>query len=190
VTGGECARACARDQGGDFLLPSSTPSSMASSRRSHRGMDGLSQVSAQGAGGGDADRAGGKAAADLQGRAPQPLVDEDPFLGSWVSSSGSTRSITWSARRRAEAKELLREAERGGGGARAATPRNRSACSSSSSGAGCCRGGACSGRATTGGYSTCKARDGRRVRGGSCGRRSPLFLGGGDPAAGCSGSAA
>jgi hypothetical protein len=82
VTGGECARACARNQGSDFLLPSSTPSSMASSRRSHRGMDGLSQASS----GGDAQRASGRAAADLQGHKPQPLVDEDPFVRSWVSS--------------------------------------------------------------------------------------------------------
>jgi hypothetical protein len=61
VTGGECARACARDQGGEFPLPSSTPSSMESFRRSHRGIGGLRQVSAQGAGGGDAQRAGGRA---------------------------------------------------------------------------------------------------------------------------------
>jgi hypothetical protein len=74
-------------------------------------MDGLSQASAQGAGGGDAQRAGGRAAADLQGRAPQLLDDEDPFVRSWVSSSGITRSITSSARHRAEAEELLCEAE-------------------------------------------------------------------------------
>jgi hypothetical protein len=66
----------------------------------------------QGAGGGDTHRAGGRATAILQGHAPQPLADEDPFVHSWVSSSGSTRSITLSARQRAEAKELLREADR------------------------------------------------------------------------------
>jgi hypothetical protein len=49
-------------------------------------MDDLSQASAQRASGGDAQRASGRAAADLQGHAPQPLVDEDPFVHSWVSS--------------------------------------------------------------------------------------------------------
>jgi hypothetical protein len=69
-------------------------------------------VSALGTGGRDAQRAGGRAIADLQGRAPQPLDDEDPFVLSWVSFSGITRSITSSVRRRADAEELLRMAER------------------------------------------------------------------------------